>query len=168
MSRRGFRLTMEQALARGYIKPEEATRGPSRAWHENFKRAPKDERTYRGELFDSKSELARYQFLEMMVRAGRISNLQRQVGYPLECCGLGRKIQVKTPSGRTSVYTADFVYHLSGYGEVIEDWKGFNTRDGKMRIAVFEAFYDTRVFVNTRLKAMVTDPRPVKIRKKKP
>ena len=74
---------------------------------------------YSGMIFDSKKELARYKELELLERAGEISNLRRQVEFELI---------PKQPGERKAVYTADFVYTENGK-EIVEDVKGMKTRD---------------------------------------
>lgn len=71
--------------------------------------------------FDSQKELERWIILSYDQRAGKISNLRRQVKYEL------------IPSQRTEngtlrpvYYIADFVYTLDG-NEVVEDAKGIRT-----------------------------------------
>ena len=74
---------------------------------------------YNGMTFDSRKELTRYKELELLERAGEISNLRRQVEFELI---------PKQPGERKAVYTADFVYTENGK-EIVEDVKGMKTRD---------------------------------------
>jgi hypothetical protein len=68
--------------------------------------------------FDSKRELARWQELKLMQRAGQITNLQRQVKFEL----------IPKISGfRAITYMADFVYEQDGK-RVVEDAKGYRNR----------------------------------------
>ena len=66
-----------------------------------------------GIRFDSKREAHRYAELVLLERAGRISNLRRQVRY---------KLVIET------TYVADFVYDENGK-EIVEDVKGHRTRE---------------------------------------
>lgn len=76
-----------------------------------------------GIRFDSKKEAARYRELLLMQRAGRISNLQRQVYYLLKPTQRDANGQVLF---RKLGYTADFVYLRNGK-LVVEDVKGVRT-----------------------------------------
>lgn len=155
---KGFRLTMAEAMRRGYIKPEAAA-PEKKAWHQNFKRTPKEARTYQGEVFDSKSEMQRFQFLQTLERAGRIKNLTRQVAFPFI---MPDGQPLKYPNGHVAKFTADFKYELVGFGEVIEEYKGFDNRDGKLRRALFEAMYKKKVYLNSRLKGIASEPQKTK------
>jgi hypothetical protein len=68
---------------------------------------------YDGIRFASKREAKRYLELKLMEKAGRISNLRRQVRYPLVI---------------ETTYVADFVYDEKGE-EIVEDVKGHRTRE---------------------------------------
>lgn len=72
--------------------------------------------------FDSRKEAARYGELLLLQRAGKISNLQRQVRFQL--------IPAQYKDGkcifRSVTYIADFVYEKDGE-KVVEDVKGFRT-----------------------------------------
>jgi len=72
--------------------------------------------------FDSKKEAERYAELLLLQRAGKISNLQRQVKFEL--------IPAQYRDGkclfRKCEYIADFVYEQDGH-KVVEDVKGFRT-----------------------------------------
>lgn len=69
--------------------------------------------------FDSKKESARYAELELMQRAGEITDLRRQVRIEL----------IPKQAGERAVeWLADFVYTENGE-EIWEDCKGFRTRD---------------------------------------
>lgn len=68
-----------------------------------------------GHRFDSKAEARRWNVLRMMERGGLISNLERQVPYPLEVLGV-----------RLGEYRADFRYVSRGQ-VFCEDVKGMDT-----------------------------------------
>ncbi len=72
--------------------------------------------------FDSQKEFNRYAELKLMERAGKISDLQRQVKYEL--------IPSQYKDGkcvyRSVSYIADFVYKQDGE-TVVEDSKGYKT-----------------------------------------
>lgn len=77
--------------------------------------------------FDSQKEARRFAELRLLERAGRISNLRRQVRYeliPSQRDSSGRVIE------RSVVYVADFVYYDNDHcREVVEDTKGVRTKE---------------------------------------
>ena len=70
-----------------------------------------------GFKFDSKKEYNRWCELRLLERAGRISDLDRQVKYELIPKQVGERV---------CSYVADFVYKVDGK-EVVEDSKGVKT-----------------------------------------
>lgn len=74
--------------------------------------------TVDGEKFDSRLEAGRWQTLRLLERAGEISDLRRQVRFPLLVQGI-----------EIGHYTADFVYLDRDGKRIIEDAKGFQTRE---------------------------------------
>lgn len=75
-----------------------------------------------GITFDSAREAKRYSELRVMEQAGLITNLARQVKYPLsESFRSNGKVVLRACS-----YVADFVYVENGE-TVVEDAKGFKT-----------------------------------------
>ena len=79
---------------------------------------------YDGIQFDSILERNRYVELRLMEKAGVIKNLQLQVKY---------EIIPKQKGERAAYYIADFVY-LDDRGQVVvEDTKGFKTKDYVLR-----------------------------------
>lgn len=133
-----------------------------KAWHAHFK---KKKRLYRtdaeGITHDTVSEMNRWKLLQQWQLAGEIRCLDRQVKYELSFVDQnGVHRSVLTPTGKIASYTADFVYEKKqltenshGIGsvewvEVIEDHKGFYSRDTKFRIAVFEALYGVKVHIS--------------------
>ena len=92
--------------------------------------------TVDGETFDSKKEYKRWCELKLAERAGEVSELRRQVKYVLipsqrekvwndkkGCFEDGKVIE------REVGYVADFVYKNRLGFEVVEDTKGFKTKD---------------------------------------
>lgn len=80
--------------------------------------------TVNGIVFASHREARRYQELQMLLRAGEISQLQMQKKYTLIPAQ-------KKPSGGTEravTYTADFVYKDRDGNEIVEDSKGVRTQ----------------------------------------
>ena len=80
--------------------------------------------TVGGVTYDSKKEYTRWCELSLLQKAGKITNLQRQVKYEL--------IPAQRTNGkvveRACTYVADFVYEENG-NTVVEDTKGFKTKD---------------------------------------
>ena len=78
-----------------------------------------------GIKFDSRREARRYQELQLLLRAGEITQLEMQKKYTLIPAQ-------KKPSGGTEravTYTADFVYTDNRSGKkVVEDAKGVKTQ----------------------------------------
>lgn len=70
-----------------------------------------------GQVFDSQKEYNRWCNLRLLERAGRISDLKRQVSYELIPKQVGE---------RACSYVADFVYNENGQ-TVVEDCKGYRT-----------------------------------------
>ncbi len=68
-----------------------------------------------GIKFDSKREAERYGALQLMLKAGLISNLRLQVPYQITVNGM-----------KVCKYVADFVYEHKGV-EIVEDVKGMKT-----------------------------------------
>lgn len=93
--------------------------------------------TYNGETFDSKRELRRYRELELMLKAGAICDLKRQVRFELIPAQYEPDIITKTGKRkrgkiieRKCEYIADFVYFdLEKRETIVEDTKGFPTKD---------------------------------------
>lgn len=105
-----------------------------------------------GIVFDSAAELARWEQLKILERAGQITDLRRQVRYDLVIDG--RPVLLRSagfPNGKRCYWTADFVYReVQGANtwplpEILEDCKGFATDRDRLRIAVVEAIYNVRV-----------------------
>ena len=77
-----------------------------------------------GIQFDSKREAQRYQQLKLMVKAGVIINLKRQVKYELVPAQYidGKCVE------RAVTYISDFEYDENGR-HVVEDTKGMRTKE---------------------------------------
>ena len=86
-----------------------------------YKVSPKSERTMDGIVFDSKLEMNRWAYLKIMEKAGKISNLRRQVVYVLQ-----EEFRHQGINHRAITYKADIVY-MTIRGETIEDPKGMAT-----------------------------------------
>lgn len=93
--------------------------------------------------FDSQGELARWQFLQLMLKAGEITEIDRQVTFPLVVNGvLVCKIR------------PDFVYKTIGGNEVAEDFKSVATITPAFRIKqkLFKALTGREISVVTKIK----------------
>ena len=74
-----------------------------------------------GIKFDSTKEGERYLELKLLLKAGKIRDLQMQVEFELI---------PKQAGERACKYKADFVYHMADTGKmVVEDVKGKRTRE---------------------------------------
>ena len=94
-----------------------------------------------GETFDSAGEQAHHALLLLRVRLGEIRDLRRQTVFRLESNGrpvvMGRS--ERRPEGRQVTYRSDFDYVVVATGEhVIVDYKGYDTRESRLKRAVLE------------------------------
>lgn len=113
-------------------------------------------KTYDG--FDSKKEARRYQELLIMERAGKISDLKRQVKFVLipvqreysrEIYTKGRKKGCFKPGKileRECAYYADFTYHTDDGRFVVEDSKGMRTKDYIIKRKLMLREYGIRIY----------------------
>ena len=96
-------------------------------------------RTKDGETYDSRKEFRRAKELELLERAGEISNVRRQVKYTLIPAQRGPE-EIGPRGGkrpgplleRECSYIADFVYEENGE-TVVEDVKGIRTPEYKIK-----------------------------------
>lgn len=86
-----------------------------------------------GHVHDSKKEAARCDELHLMQRAGLISELEIQVKYTL----IPSRKYKDMPNERAVTYIADFDY-MDGKTHVIEDTKGFKTKDYIIKRKLFK------------------------------
>ena len=85
-------------------------------------------KTFDGHVHDSRKEAVRWLELKMMERAGRITDLKRQVKFVLIPTQYGNDEKGKKKVlEREASYIADFVYKVNGE-MVVEDVKGY--KDG--------------------------------------
>lgn len=83
-----------------------------------------------GITFDSKGEARRWCVLQLLEKAGEISDLKRQVAYELQINGV-----------KVGKFTADFEYMENGQ-LITEDYKSPATAEGeafRLRVKMFEA-----------------------------
>ncbi len=105
--------------------------------------------SFDGEVYDSKKEMHRHQELLLMEKAGQISNLRRQVEYPLLPTQRETVIRKGVPKPgkvieKGVVYTADFVYEENGE-TIVEDSKGVKARDYILRRKMMLYFHGIRI-----------------------
>lgn len=93
--------------------------------------------TVDGLTFDSAREARRWAELRLLERAGEITDLERQVRIRLIGAD-GEPIRFR-PSNRPATYVADFTYRDRSGREVIEDAKGFETPEFRLKRAVLAA-----------------------------
>lgn len=96
--------------------------------------------TVDGEKFDSIKEYRRFRELQLLERAGEISNLRRQDRFPL--------IPAQYKDGkcveRECDYIADFVYTENGK-KIVEDVKGVRTDAYKIKRKLMLLCYGIRI-----------------------
>ena len=90
--------------------------------------------------FDSRKEERRFQELSLLQKAGKITGLKRQVPYLLIPAQYidGKCVE------RSVSYTADFVYREGG-NLVVEDVKGFQTQEYKIKRKLMLQLYGIRI-----------------------
>jgi hypothetical protein len=84
--------------------------------------------TVNGMTFDSQKEYARFRELSLLERAGKVTNLERQVKFELIP---SQRIDGKVVE-RSCTYVADFVYMENGR-KVVEDTKGYKTPEYRIK-----------------------------------
>lgn len=88
-----------------------------------------------GVEFDSKREAKRYKQLRMLLKAGEIAFLARQVQFELNVGG-----------SFSMVYIADFQYTIRATGaQVIEDCKGFRTAEYEKKKRLMKEIYGIEI-----------------------
>ena len=105
--------------------------------------------TVDGFKFDSKREAARYGELCLLEKAGKITNLQRQVKFVLIPTQYAIVDDGKGNAKRKCIekecsYVADFVYIMDGK-KVVEDAKGFKTRDYRIKRKMMLWFHGIQI-----------------------
>lgn len=107
--------------------------------------------TYNGMTFDSQKELNRWRELCLLERAGKITNLQRQVKFVLipaqyEPDTVGKRGGVKRGKviERECSYVADFTY-IENDHVVVEDTKGLRTPEYVIKRKLMLQEYGIRI-----------------------
>lgn len=102
--------------------------------------AGKEARTLDGILFDSKREMAVYQSLMALQRAGTIRGLERQVKFPLNALDAS-----SLKPEKVCFYVADFVCQDLDGRTCVYDAKGVKTAMYRLKKKWFEVQYGLRI-----------------------
>lgn len=100
--------------------------------------------TVNGITYDSKKESKRALELQFLERIGQIQDLKQQVEFVLQegfTNNQGKKI-------RSIVYIGDFAYIKDGK-KIVEDSKGFRTKEYKIKKKLFEYKYPEYIFIES-------------------
>lgn len=89
-----------------------------------------------GKTFDSAKEAKRYEELKLLLRSGKIKNLQLQPRFILQ-----DKFKRDGKTYRKIEYVADFMYERDDGSVVVEDAKGMRTDVYKLKKKLFLAKY---------------------------
>lgn len=120
---------------------------PKQHWTGNRKIVAPELRTSPdGIKHPSASHMRRYLALKLLESSGHITDLNLEVSFKL----IVENTPILTPTGRTMIYTADFVYKRKRRADdkwvwVVEEHKGYIDDVSRMRIAIFEAAYKCKV-----------------------
>ena len=105
-----------------------------------------------GHIFDSRKEASRYIDLSLLQKAGEISDLQMQVKYVLipaqrEPDSFGSKGGIRKGKliEKECSYIADFVYKDKAGKTVVEDVKGFRTKEYMIKRKLMLFFREIRI-----------------------
>lgn len=102
--------------------------------------------TIDGITFDSKAEAQRYCELKMLERAGKIKDLLLQHKFELQ-----PSFKKNGKTIRAITYVADFVYFdLERMRNVVEDVKGFKTKEYQLKKKLFEYKYPDLTIVEIK------------------
>lgn len=132
-----------------------------RSRHQIAKRAPQSSRTAAdGRVFHSIAEMRRYEELRRLEERGLIRALRCQVPFTLHLKDEAETpLKIKSdgyPNGRICKYTLDFVYeelevtshgYPSNWTLIYEEYKGVDDPTARLRRAMFEGSYSTKVRV---------------------
>ena len=101
-----------------------------------YKRSPKEDRTYRGTVYDSKKEAQYAMGLYALLESGKISELREQV--PFVICPKQNKGE------RDMVYRADFQYVENGVTRTV-DVKGHKTQLYVLKKRLLQYFHGIKI-----------------------
>lgn len=109
-------------------------------------------KTYDGIVHDSRKEAVRWGELKLLEEQGKITELKRQMDFLLIPpqyeeieTGKRKKKTKKKLVERAVTYRADFVYHDENGDIVVEDTKGFKTRDYIIKRKLMLWVYSIRI-----------------------
>jgi len=137
-----MRVSADEALALGWITPTVAREMKAKERQYEALSEPKKHKynaqkvKIDGIIFASRHEANRYCELMILLRAGIIINLKMQVRYILE---EGRRLK-NGKKLRAREYVSDFEYDEADL-HIIEDAKGYQTREYKRKIKEFIDLY---------------------------
>lgn len=104
-----------------------------------------------GIIYDSKKEFKRHNELLLLEKAGAIQDLKRQVKFVLipaqrepDTIGVRGGIHKGKTIEKECAYIADFTYKENG-SLVVEDTKGFRTKDYIIKRKMMLYFYNIRI-----------------------
>ena len=111
-----------------------------------------------GIRFASKSEALRWRYLKDLEKLGMISDLKRQVKFPLAICIDGTDYVIRSQNGHCRFYLADFEYtDLKTKKKIVEDVKGIDTPVSKLKRDIVKAFYGVIVHIVKNPTEMIGD-----------
>ncbi len=129
-----------------HVLGRRAGRGPGR---NKYGVSPAAERRHpvTNELFASKAELRRFLDLENLQRAGEISDLRRQVHYPLNVPARWDPVSgIGILPYKVGTYIADHVYKNAAGELVVEDVKGCPTPEYELKKKLMKALHGIDIF----------------------
>lgn len=132
---------IRQAFAR---KKGVGPQGRARIHHKKVK--------YDGYVFDSPLERDRYQQLKILNDKGLIRDLKVHPRFFFQHPETDEYLKIRSqgyPNGRKVWYEADFSYK-TGEGVVVEDTKGYDTQEARLKRAMVELFHGFKVRVLSR------------------
>lgn len=101
---------------------------------------------YNGVVYDSKKEAKRGYELDLLQRAGKVKDVQRQVSFILQ----DKYTNNKGEHIRAITYKADFVYFDCDKNMyIVEDCKGLRLETYKIKKKLFEAKYPDYYFIES-------------------
>lgn len=127
----------------------------AKQWYPKKSKYGNEPVTIDGVRYDGKNEYRRWCFLQMIEKAGEISNLRYHVKFELipqitkeEIVHLKTKDKVVTKVAQSArYYEADFVYTNKKGEEIVEDFKGKETDLFKFKAALFFYKYGKQITI---------------------
>lgn len=127
----------------------------SKQWYHSKSKYHNEPVMVDGVRYDGKGEYRRWCFLQLMEKAGEISNLRYHVKFELipaitkdEIVHLKTKDKIVTKTIQSArYYEADFVYLNKKGEEIVEDFKGQETDLFKFKAALFFYKYGKQITI---------------------